>query len=97
MTAYQRRIERYGPAGLIGVDTPTVELTGEDEQRYLSPERLKTAYQTLRQWSADAAQTDADWPTMTNAQKDAANRVVIRRLGIFFDRFADLLLIDGKS
>jgi hypothetical protein len=97
MTQYQRRIEHYGPSGLINVETPTFELTGEDEQRYLSPERLRTAYQTLRQWSLDAATTDAEWDTLTQAQKNVRLQLVIRRLGVFFDRFADLLLVDGKS
>jgi len=97
MTQYQKRIENYGPGGLISVQTPTFDLTGEDEQRYLSPERIRQAYTTLRQWSADAAQVNTDWPTMTAAQKDNATRETIRRLGIFFDRFADLLLIEGKS
>ena len=87
--------ENYGPNGLI--NTTTVNLTGEDEQRHLSPARLQAAYATLRQWSADAAQADADWPTLTQAQKDARLQITIRRLGVFFDRFADLLLIDGKS
>jgi hypothetical protein len=34
---------------------------------------------------------------MTAVQKDNATRETIRRLGIFLDRFADLLLVDGKS
>ena len=97
MTQYQQRIEHYGPGGLVSVETPSFDLTGEDEQRYLSPERLRQAYATLRQWSADAAQADTDWPTLTQAQKDARLQITIRRLGVFFDRFADLLLIDGRS
>lgn len=97
MTQYSTRIEHYGPAGLINVETPTFDLTGEDEQRYLSPDRLRQAYATLRQWSLDAAQTDTEWDTLTQAQKNARLQIVIRRLGTFFDRFADLLLIDGKS
>lgn len=88
-------IENYGPGGLVS--TSSVLLTGEDEQRYLSPARIKQAYLTLRQWSADAAQVNTDWPTMTAVQKDNATRETIRRLGIFLDRFADLLLVDGKS
>ena len=91
----QYTIEHYGPSGLISTDTVTLD--GEAEQAYLSPERVKQAYQTLRQWSADAAQTNTDWPTMTAGQKDNATRETIRRLGIFLDRFADLLLIEGRS
>ena len=97
MTTYQKNIEHYGPGGLVNTEVVQFELTGEDEQRYLSPDRLQQAYTTLRNWSAQAAQTHADWPTMTQGQKDAVMREVIQRLGIFFDRFADLLLIEGKS
>lgn len=53
---------------------------------------LRQAYTTLRQWSLDAAAANTDWPNKTAAQKDAAIRETIRRLGIFFDRFADLLI-----
>jgi hypothetical protein len=97
VTQYAQHIEHYGPGGLINSEDLIFNLTGEDEQRYLSPDRLKNAYTTLRQWSADAAQVNTDWPTMTAVQKDNATRETIRRLGIFLDRFADLLLIDGKS
>ena len=88
-------IYRFGPGGPVQVDTAT--LVGEDEQRYLSPDRLRTAYQTLRQWSADAAQVNTDWPAMSTLQKDNATRETIRRLGLFLDRFADLLLMEGRS
>ena len=87
--------ENYGPEGLI--DTTTVTLTGEDEHRYLSPDRVRTAYQTLRQWSVDAQANYDTWPTKTNAQKDAAQRETIRRLGVLMDRLADLLLLEGRS
>jgi hypothetical protein len=97
MSTYQRRVENYGPGGLINVETPTIELTGEAEQAYLSPDRVKNAYQTLRQWSVDAATNHTNWPTMTNAQKDAAQRETIRRLGILMDRLADLLLLEGRT
>lgn len=97
MTTYQKNIEHYGPDGLINTEVVEFELTGEEEQRYLSPERLQQAYNTLRNWSADAATTNTNWPTMTATQKDNATRETIRRLGIFLDRFADLLLMDGKS
>ena len=97
MTQYTKRIENYGPSGLIDFQDIIFNLTGEDEQRHLSPDRIRQAYNTLRQWSADAAQVNTDWPTMTANQKDNTQREVIRRLGIFFDRFADLLLIEGRS
>jgi hypothetical protein len=44
------------------------------------------------------AQANYDtWPTKTNAQKDAAQRETIRRLGILMDRLADLLLVDSRT
>ena len=97
MTQYTRRIEHYGPNGFIDFEDIIFNLTGEEEQAYLSPDRVKQAYQTLRTWSADAANTNTNWPTMTALQKDNATRETIRRLGIFLDRFADVLLVDGKS
>jgi hypothetical protein len=97
MTQYQQRIEHYGPNGLISVETPTIELTGEAEQEYLSRPRLKSAYQTLRQWSVDAQDAYDTWPTKTNAQKDATQRETIRRLGVLMDRLADLLLLEGRT
>lgn len=97
MTQYVKRIERYGPGGFLDFQDIVFDLTGEEEQAYLSPDRLRQAYQTLRTWSADAAQVNTDWPTMTAIQKDNATRETIRRLGLFLDRFADVLLVDGKS
>jgi hypothetical protein len=97
MTAYQKRVEHYGPGGLINVETPTIELTGEAEQAHLSPDRLRAAYQTLRQWSVDAQDAYDTWPTKTNAQKDATQRETIRRLGVLMDRLADLLLLEGRT
>lgn len=97
MTQYQTTVENYGPNGFINSEVKSFTLTGEAEQLYLSPDRLKNAYATLRQWSADGAQVNSDWPTMTQGQKDAALRETIRRLGLFFDRFADLLLLEGRS
>jgi hypothetical protein len=97
MTTYQQTIQNYGPEGLIDEEVIEFELTGEDEQAHLSPDRLRNAYQTLRQWSADAQANYDTWPTKTNAQKDAAQRETIRRLGILMDRLADLLLLEGRS
>lgn len=97
MTDYPLTVEHYGPDGLIDTEVIHNVLTGEAEQRHLSPDRLQAAYTTLRQWSADAAQVNADWATMTQAQKDAALKETIRRLGLFFDRFADLLLLEGRA
>jgi len=97
MTAYQQRIENYGPNGLINVQTPTLNLTGEAEQMYLSPDRIKQAYSTLRQWSLDAETESTAWAGQSQAQRDAAMATTFHRLSIFFDRFADLLLLEGRT
>ena len=49
---------------------------------------------TLRAWAADAATVFTNWPTMTAAQKDAATRTLIQRLGFVASKAADLL--DGN-
>lgn len=53
-------------------------------------QRLNTAAATLRQWAADAAATTGV-SSMTVAQHKNVTQTVVTRLGIFFDRFADLL------
>lgn len=97
MTTYTRTVTNYGPDGLIGTQQVQFTLTGEDELRYLSPDNLKAAYATLRQWSQDAQATADAWGTLTNAQKDARMQITYQRLATFFDRFADLLLLEGRS
>jgi hypothetical protein len=94
---YQKTVEHYGDEGLINTEVISFDLTGEDEQQYLSPERLRNVYSTLRQWSADAQNTYDLWPTLSNAQKDARARETYQRLGVFLDRLADLLLLEGRS
>lgn len=54
--------------------------------------RLRQDYATIRQWSLDAATTNTNWPTMTQAQKDSAIRETIRRLGVLLDRVGDVLV-----
>jgi hypothetical protein len=97
MTTYQTNVENYGPNGLIDSEVIQFDLTGEDEQRHLSPDRLRNAYATLRAWQADAEAAYADWPNKSAAQKDATTRVTIQRLGILCDRLADLLLLEGRT
>jgi hypothetical protein len=97
VTDYPTTIEHYGPNGLISTEVVHNVLTGEAELAHLSPDRIRQAYTTLRTWSADAAQSNTDWPTLTAGQKDATMRETIRRLGIFLDRFADILLLDGRT
>lgn len=97
MTTYETTVEHYGPGGLISTEVIEQVLTGEAEQVHLSPDRLRQAYTVLRGWADDAETTHANWPTMTQGQKDAVMRETIQRLGLFFDRFADLLLLEGRS
>ena len=47
---------------------------------------LQAAVSTLRQWSDDAEAT-----TVTNGNNQAVTQTMVTRLGVFFDRFADLL------
>ena len=88
-------IEHYGPGGLIS--TGQVTLDGEEEVAYLAHPRVRVAYATLRQWSLDAQAAYDDWPNKTAGQKDVVQRETIRRLGVFMDRLADLLLLEGRS
>jgi hypothetical protein len=66
--------------------------------RWQAPDRIRQAVSTLNAWGADEQQTAANWPGLTAAQKDAANRQLHDRVGRFFDRFGDLLIalaLDG--
>lgn len=97
MTTYQKTIENYGPGGLINTQQVQVTLTGEAEQTYLSPDRVKQAYAALRQWAIDAETESGAWATQSQAQRDAAMATTFHRLSLFFDRFADLLLLEGRT
>jgi len=66
-------------------------MAGEATARLAKRTAVGGSVATLRQWSTDAATTHTNWPTMTAGQKDSTQREVIRRLGIFFERFADLI------
>ena len=97
MTDYPTTVEHYGPNGLISTEVVHRFLEGVAEQLHLAPDRMKQVYTTLRQWSADAQNTADTWATLSNAQKDARMQITYQRLATFFDRFADLLLLDGRS
>lgn len=49
-------------------------------------QRLDQAADVLEQWAADARTT-----TVTNGNNRQVTQVMVDRLGMFFDRFADLL------
>jgi hypothetical protein len=97
MTDYQTPVEHYGPNGLVSTEVIHNILTGEAEVAHLSPDRLKQAYTTLRQWSLDAETESGAWAGQSQAQRDAAMTTTFHRLSLFFDRFADLLLLEGRT
>ena len=65
-----------------------------DEQmvRDEAPQRLRTAYAALRQWSQDADATASAYDAMTAAQRVAAQKQLITRFGRVCDGLADLLM-----
>lgn len=70
---------------VIGTDTETEPTT--DEQAHDTREsNLAGAIATLRTWSDQAAATN-----VTQGNAVATLQTVVTRLGVFFDRFADLL------
>jgi hypothetical protein len=69
-----------------------VTVPPEEEERRVVPDRLRNSFALLRQWADEAETTYANWPTMTNAQKDASNRAVVLRFGKVCDGLADLLV-----
>ena len=80
------------------IGTEQVTLPGEARDYDTGYRRRgSAAYQTLRDWEADAAAAHADWPNKTPAQKDAVMRETIRRLGVLCGRLADDLLISGRA
>lgn len=97
MTQYSQKVDNYGPGGLINTQTINFTLTGDKELAYLGPDKLKQAYATLRQWAIDAETESGAWATQTQAQRDAAMATTFHRLSLFFDRFADLLLLEGRT
>jgi hypothetical protein len=97
MTDYQTRVENYGSNGLINTEVIHNILTGEAEVTYLAPDKVKQAYLTLRQWSLDAETESAAWTGQSQAARDAAMATTFHRLSVFFDRFADLLLLEGRT
>jgi len=92
------RVKEYdGDLALQNDRLATVEederlATAEDEETTENGRsRVRQAYSALQAWAADEAQKNTDWPTLTNAQKDAANRELHRRFGLVCDRLSDLL------
>ncbi len=58
----------------------------DQEDREQKGTNVSQAVTTLRQWASDAAGT-----TVTNGNNKVVTQQMVNRLGIFFDRFADLI------
>ncbi len=56
------------------------------EDREQKGTNVSQAVSTLRQWAVDAGNT-----TVTNGNNTTVTQQVVDRLGVFFDRFADLI------
>lgn len=67
-------------------------VSDEDMLRDGAPQRLRTAYASLRQWSQDADSVAASYDTMTAAQRLAAQKQLFVRFGRVCDGLADLLM-----
>lgn len=80
--------------GVLVSDTPVI-ISDEQIFREEVPTRLTASYTTLRSWAADAEATYTDWPTLSNAQKDARQREIVRRLGKLCDGLADFIMRDS--
>lgn len=66
---------------------PTVQET----TRGAAPAKLTAGYPVLRQWAIDGRNLSASMVAGTRAMTAAEQAEVVRRLGLFFDYFADVL------
>ena len=75
------------------VDEQEAFADGEKQQRVDTIQnQFPGAVRTLRTWSRQAQNT-----TVTNNNAVATLQVVVDRLGLFFDRFADLLILLDRA
>lgn len=58
-----------------------------------APQRVRTAYAALRQWSIDHTAHNTNWPTMSAGAKDTAARQLHARFAQVCDGLADLLIV----
>lgn len=59
--------------------------------------RLDGAIQWLRDRSAEAQMTEAEWDTLTDMQKDNRIKLLMGYMRTFFSHFADLLVLDRRG
>jgi hypothetical protein len=97
MTTYQTTVKHYGDQGFIDQEVISFDLTGEREFAFLSSDKLRNQYQTLRQWAADATAESTAWAGQNAAQRDAAMATTFLRLGKLLEAMADLLSNLGKT
>lgn len=71
---------------IVALTQAELDAIAVDEDRQTKAVNLNTAIATLRQWSDDAEGT-----TVTSGNAVNVLQTVVTRLGVFFDRFADLL------
>lgn len=91
----QRDDDRYENGVLV--ERRSYTLDGEEAERYLAPDRLRTFYATARAWASDAEAVADGWAGLSNADKDAALRQTVRRVGKLLEALADELAAGGRS
>ncbi len=72
------------PATADEIEAVDAQIDSEDREQ--KGTNVSQAVVTLRQWASDAAGT-----TVTTGNQVAVLQQVVDRLGVFFDRFADLI------
>lgn len=70
-------------------------LPQREQDKRAATDNLSQAYATLKQWSADAQATYDTAVAGNRALTAAEQREFLRRVGVFFNRFADLLRAQG--
>lgn len=90
---------RHTVDGLVVEERPATvdeQETYADDVKMQRVDALADQFQggikTLRQWATQAQNT-----TVTNGNAVATLQIVVDRLGLFFDRFADLLVLIDRA
>lgn len=65
--------------------------TTQETARGAAPAKLTAGYPVLRQWAIDGRNLSTNMIGATRSMTAAEEAEVIRRLGLFFDYFADVL------
>lgn len=81
-----------GDAGTVAVEQVPPALLAvliSERAAIQRTQRLAVAAETLREWAAEAAAVNVG--PMNVTQHKAVTQTMLTRVGVFFDRFADLL------